>query len=299
MSSREIKGTGVVNLMKNSNQILGLPIISIADGQQIGSVKSLVINPDKGSIDFLTIEHDDWQVSVKAIPFKKVVGIGEYAVTVDNENAIIDLNEIPIANQLVNKKIKINGTKVMTRKGELIGEVTEYYVDEDNGNILGAMLKLPNSEVVLSSPAVLTYGKDIIIVKEDVQVYFLDSIDQLLGDENIITPVEVPNNSPINNTSTMSAAISTVESVLEEIKQSDPFEGIDVKSAAVSTQETQVDDIKSKQVELLLGKKTIKDIYDKFGELLIPEGAYLSEEDILKAQAEGPSVVVELSMNVE
>lgn len=93
--------------MKKSTEITGLPIISIQEGQEIGTVKTLVINPEKGSIDFLTIEHEDWQVSVKAIPFKKIIGIGEYAVTVESDRAVIDLNEIPIANQLVNKKIRI------------------------------------------------------------------------------------------------------------------------------------------------------------------------------------------------
>ncbi len=57
--------------MKASAQIIGLPIISIADGMQIGAVKSFVINPDKGSIDFLTVEQEDVQLSLKAIPFKK------------------------------------------------------------------------------------------------------------------------------------------------------------------------------------------------------------------------------------
>ena len=45
-----------------------------------------VINPDR-IVDFLTIEHEDF-VSVKAIPFK-IIGIGEYAVTVESENAVI------------------------------------------------------------------------------------------------------------------------------------------------------------------------------------------------------------------
>lgn len=97
--------------MKKSTQILGQPIISISEGAEIGKVKSFVINPDKGSVDFLTIEHEDWQVSVKAIPFKKVVGIGEYAVTVESDRAVIDLNEIPIADQLVNKKSALSALK--------------------------------------------------------------------------------------------------------------------------------------------------------------------------------------------
>jgi uncharacterized protein YrrD len=165
--------------MKKSTEITGLPIISILEGQEIGTVKTLVINPEKGSIDFLTIEHEDWQVSIKAIPFKKIIGIGEYAVTVESDRAVIDLNEIPIANGLVNKKIRITQTKVMTRKGQLLGETAEFYTDEDTGNILGVEIQLSDASAVLAAEEILTYGKDILIVKEDASERFLNSVSLL------------------------------------------------------------------------------------------------------------------------
>ncbi|MFE8703437.1 PRC-barrel domain-containing protein [Cytobacillus sp. FJAT-54145] len=248
--------------MKKSTQISGLPIISILDGNQVGKVKSLVINPDKGSVDFLTIEHEDFQVSVKAIPFKKVVGIGEYAVTVDSESAVIDLNEIPIANQLVNKKIKITNTKVMTRKGELIGEIVEYFVDQDTGHILGMELKVADKEVALSSESVVTFGKDIVIVKEDAASYFLNSVEELEG------KVEDEETIPV-------------------IQEGQSLEDEEVKA------------LKYKQIQLLNGKKATKNILDKNGNVLIFEGTVLTTDLIEKAQEEGPSIVVELSMNVE
>lgn len=244
--------------MKKSTQISSLPIISIADGNQVGKVKSLVINPDKGSVDFLTIEHEDFQVSVKAIPFKKVVGIGEFAVTVDSESAVIDLNEIPIANQLVNKKIKITNTKVMTRKGELIGEVIEYFVDQDTGNILGMQLKVADREVALSSDSVVTFGKDIIIVNEDAASHFLNSVEELDG---------------------------TAPELVEELTS--------------TVEDEEVRALKEKQIELLSGKTLTKDVYDKNGNVLFYEGTILTPEHVERAQQEGPSIVVELSMNVE
>lgn len=262
--------------MKKSTEIVGLPIISISEGQQVGKVKSLVINPDKGSIDFLTIEHEDWQVSVKAIPYKKVVGIGEYAVTVESDSAVIDLNEIPIANQLVNKKIKITNTKVMTRKGELLGEVTEYFVDDETGNILGVLLNVTNREVTLASDSILTYGKDIIIVKEDASSLYLESADQL------IHPV------PATDDVIGSFASDVVKS------QVDPFEGL-----TLLDEDDEVKALKEKQVEILLGKTVIKDIVGSDGQVLFTEGTVLTEDDILTALEDGPSVVVELSMHVE
>jgi uncharacterized protein YrrD len=251
--------------LKTSLQITGLPIISISDGQQVGKVKSLVINPEKGSIDFLTIEHEDWQVSVKAIPFKKVVGIGEYAVTVESDNAVIDLNEIPIANQLVNKKIRITNTKVMTRKGELIGEISEFYVDDETGNILGMDIKSGGSEQILRSDFVLTYGKDIVIVKED-------AADGFLTDAALLDPNQAEQ---------------------EPLKE----ETAEAGSNFESDEEIQL--LKEKQVELLSGKAVLKDIYGMNGEVIISQGTILTREIINKAQEEGPNIVVELSMNVE
>ncbi|WP_409301964.1 PRC-barrel domain-containing protein [Peribacillus sp. SCS-155] len=235
--------------MKKSIEILGLPIISISEGEEIGSVKSLVINPEKGSIDFLTIEHEDFQVSVKAIPFKKVIGIGEYAVTIESRNSVIDLNEIPIANQLVNKKIKITDSKVMTRKGQLLGAVTEFFADEDNGNVIGMQVKLKEKEIILSTENVLTYGKDILIVKEEASANFLERPEQLIMQDN--------------------------DETLEQQK------------------------LREKQIELLEGKTVLKDIYRQNGELLIANGTVLTKEEIARAQEEGPSVLVGLSMNVE
>ncbi len=266
--------------VKKSSQILGLPIISIADGSEVGNVKSLVINPDKGSIDFLTIEKEEWQVSVKAIPYKKVVGIGEYAATIETENAIIDLNEIPIANQLVNKKIKIIGSKVMTRKGEMIGDIQEYYIDEDNGTILGTAINISGREVTLAANSVITYGKDIIIVKENASDYFLDTPEQLIQDKNT----------------------SHGEEFAEELFENDsPKNGTELVEELL-TENNSIDEVavfKDQQFQILNGKVVKKDILDNEGNVLLTKGTVLGKDEIEKVQEQGPSVFVELSMNVD
>ncbi|HHW37600.1 MAG TPA: photosystem reaction center subunit H [Bacillales bacterium] len=274
--------------MKKSNQIVGLPIICISDGSEIGAVKSLVINPDKGSIDFIIIEKEDWQVSVKAIPYKKVVGIGEYAVTVESDNAVIDLNEIPIANQLVNKKIKINGSKVMTRKGELIGEIIEYYLDEDNGQILGASLNVANREVIIASSSVITYGKEIIIVKENASNYFLDTPEQLIQDKGIMSDLFQNELAEDYHTKGGTDLFEDLPAASKrQAKQELDFEPDPVKA------------IKDQQYEILKGKVTTKDLLDLDGNLLISKGTVLGKTEILKAQQLGPSTIIQLSMNVE
>ncbi|MFC7373011.1 PRC-barrel domain-containing protein [Fictibacillus iocasae] len=169
--------------MKKSNQFMNLPIISIQDGTEVGSVKSLVVNSQQGTVDFLTVEHEDWQISVRAVPFKKIVGVGEFAVTIENRSSIFDLTEIPIANELVQKKISITGAKLIDRKGQFIGEATEFFIDEENGLILGVAISMQSKEVVLSSEQVITYGRDLLVVKEEAELKFFDHAEQLLQSE--------------------------------------------------------------------------------------------------------------------
>lgn len=268
--------------MKKSTEVTNLPIISISEGNQIGTVKSLIINPDKNSIDFLTIEQEDWQVSVKAIPFKKVIGVGEYAVTVEHEGATIDLNEIPIANQLLNKKITLIEARVMTRKGEMLGQVLEYFLNEDTGDLMGLFVKLPNREVVISIDHVITLGKDLIIVNEHAKDAFLQKAEQLTqndgdgtySDDEIVQEEPIPQSQPV------------IDEPVQ--REEEPKENPSEKR----------ENLRKKQIELLVGKTATTNIYGNSGDLLIRSGTVLTEEDIKQAQEEGQSVFVELSMNV-
>jgi uncharacterized protein YrrD len=276
--------------MKNSAQIVGLPIISISDGVQIGTVKTLVINPEKGSIDFLTIEQEDVQLSLKAIPFKKVVGIGEFAVTVESNNAVIDLTEIPIANQLVNKQIRIKNTKAMTRKGQLLGEVTEFFVDEETGEIIGIELHIGGRQAVLSSECVLTYGKDILIVTENASSTLLDDASLLVQKteqlDEVLTKI---------STNEMVEEIAATSMNIEQREWLSDMEKIEEETENSETLQA----LREKQIELLQGKRVTKDILDRNGNVLIEAGTILTVEHITKAQEEGPSVIVDVSMNVD
>lgn len=244
--------------MKISTQLKGLPIISISNGQQEGNVQSLIINPEKGFVDFLALEQEEWQESIQAIPFKKVIGVGGYAVTIESVNSIIDLTQIPIASELASKKINIIDTNVITRKGELVGNVTEYQINEETGEIIGLILK--GQESVISSEYVITYGKDIIIVKEEAA-------------EPISVHEEV---------------VLTNDHIIEKLP----------KEELLAEDEASLNGLKEKQRELLLNKQVTKDIYSNDGELIVAGGSVLTLEDIEKAQNAGPSVVIDLSMSV-
>ncbi|RDY66076.1 PRC-barrel domain-containing protein [Halobacillus sp. SY10] len=248
--------------MKKSIEMIGFPIISISAGEEIGRVKSIVINPEKGSVDFLTVEHEDWQVSVKAIPFQKIIGIGKYAITVESTHSILDLNEIPIANQLINKKVYIKGAQVMTRVGELVGEITEYYVNETNGQIISVDVTTGDQDSIeVSSEYIITYGENLIILNEEFST----------GEVEASSPKEA--SAPV------------------EIKKSFHF--------STTANQERVNDLDRKQDELLEGKQATKNIVNSQGETVVTEGTVLTKTEIDQLKQYGPSVMVELSMNVK
>lgn len=124
--------------MKKSQQIIGLPIISISDGNEVGKVKNIVMNAETGAIDYFVVDSGIQVLSTRVIPTTNVLGIGEYAMTILNPEAISDISKIPAAIDLLQKNITVKGTRVLTKKGSLIGETGDLYVDVDKEcNIVG------------------------------------------------------------------------------------------------------------------------------------------------------------------
>ena len=155
--------------MKNRKQVLELPIISISDGEQLGKVKGLIINPEKFSVDFFTVEEENWQVSVRAIPFRKIIGIGESAMMVEQSDSVIDLNEIPFINQLINKQVHLIGSQVLTRKGDLLGKISDYFFNDETGQLDTLLINSENQELFFPIENVLSFGKQRVIINDSLQ----------------------------------------------------------------------------------------------------------------------------------
>lgn len=173
-------------IMKKTQRILGLPIISISDGLEVGKVKSIIINADRGAIDYIVVDSGIQIFSARVIPTEDVLGIGEYALTVENEGVITDINRIPAAIQLLQNDIRVKGTKVLTKKGRLIGEIGDIYIeDNDNCKITGLefIADITQKQIrLIPRDSVITFGKNLTVVKEDVESSLLDTPAQLDSD---------------------------------------------------------------------------------------------------------------------
>ena len=150
--------------MKKSVEILGLPVISITEGRELGMSKTLLIDAKKGTVAAITIEDEDWYRGVKLIPYESVIAIGDDAVTVTNSENILTLDDAGDYEQLLDDNIRIIGTKAITKSGSIQGKVSELYIG-DNGKIEKCEITAPDgttSEVTADQISI--FGKQVTVI---------------------------------------------------------------------------------------------------------------------------------------
>ena len=134
-------------MTKRSVEILGLPIISITEGRELGMSKTLLIDAKNGAVAAITIEDEDWYRGVKLLPYSSVIAIGHDAVTITNS-----------------ENIRIIGTKAITKSGTINGKVNEIFIGED-GKVEKVQIVDPKGvESEILSEQISIFGKQVTVI---------------------------------------------------------------------------------------------------------------------------------------
>ncbi|PKM47211.1 MAG: photosystem reaction center subunit H [Firmicutes bacterium HGW-Firmicutes-8] len=259
--------------MKRSEELLGLSVISIEDGKEVGCVSDLVINAAKGCVEFLVVDNGPKYMGVKILPFKLIEGVGEYAITIQSSSSITDITDQPEINDLLEKNVRIKGTKVLTKKGRLMGTVSEFLIDDDSeGKIAGCELT-PAGESekpgVIPSEQIVTFGKDVLIINAEAAAILVDSLTSISG--------QIEAKSKDEPTSPVKGKKQETSGEQEPSEAARLFE--------------------ERQRKFLIGRKVSKRIETESGEVIAEEGELITEELLDKAKEAGK--FMELSMNTK
>ncbi|MCL6610440.1 MAG: PRC-barrel domain-containing protein [Peptococcaceae bacterium] len=169
--------------MRKSKQFQGMPVISLEEGQQVGTIKGLVINPALKNVAALIIEQKGWFREQKFIPFSKVHKIGDDAVTVDRITRAEKGVSLPEILRLIKERVTVLGSRLVTESGTVLGVVDEYYVDLQTGDIVGlefsggTVSNLFKGSAFLDINYVRTLGSSLIICSDS----SLDNIVKMDG----------------------------------------------------------------------------------------------------------------------
>ena len=151
--------------MKTSAEILGLPVISITEGRELGMSKTLLIDAKNGAVAAITIEDDDWYRGVKLIPFESVIAVGADAITITNSENILTLEDAVDFENLLDENVRIIGTKAITKGGTIQGSVSEIYIGDD-GKVVQCEISDPQGNFLdnISSEQISIFGKQVTVI---------------------------------------------------------------------------------------------------------------------------------------
>lgn len=256
--------------MKSSQQILGLPVLSIEEGRYIGAVKHLVINPQPGRVDYILVEDKAWYKGLKAVAFKDIQGIGETALTVAGASSLTSVAECAGAVNLMEKNISLPGLKVLSNKGRLVGTVNEYFIDDSGGEIISCEFEPSNSELpsdTVPRKSILTFGCDFLIVEEGAREKPAAEPDQHGFFDKTVDQPETVDNEP---TGTANGNGILPGKALKHFEE--------------------------QQRQYLLGKKVSMRIVAENGEVIAEEGETITDDTIELAKA--ADRFIQLTMNI-
>ncbi|SDG87852.1 PRC-barrel domain-containing protein [Desulfosporosinus hippei] len=245
--------------MKATKIIIGLRVISISDGTQIGVVKDLVLNPQGKSLDFIIIDQPSDYFGAKVIAYTDLLGIGEFAITIPNQDVIQDVAQNSEIQNLLKQDIRVIGTKVLTKKGQLIGEVREVIINEETGRIASCLFESDGEMQEIQAEKIITLGKELLIIEEESTPVAFESFasnDELLN--STVTPgifvEDEVTEDQVNNYQIME------ETNQEPVEEVDPRPDLFEKADVLEEPETDFNLFEQRQLQYFIGKKVDKDI---------------------------------------
>lgn len=313
--------------MKKSVEIIGLPVISITEGRELGMSKSLLIDAKNGSIAAITIEDEDWYRGVKLLPYSSVIAIGEDAVTITNSENILTLEDAGDYESMMDANIKIIGTKAITKSGTIQGKVVEIYIGE-NGKIEKCEIESRDGSLSeITAEQISIFGKQVTVIDSDSNI---EKKTEIIAPKAAAAPViEAPK--PEIKVEAPKAEPKAEAPKAPEIKP-EPVKTPEVKAEAPKVEAPKAEpakapepkaEVKAEPVKdaapaapkadasiqmadkateerhrrFLLGKTVTRKITTDSGVVLVDAGAVVTEEVLQKVKI--ANKIIDLSMNVK
>ena len=285
--------------MKKSVDILGLPIISITEGRELGMSKTLLIDAKNGTIAAITIEDEDWYRGVKLLPYSSVIAIGDDAVTITNSENILTLEEAGDYESMLDANVRIIGTKAITKTGTIQGNVTEIYIGEAGKIEKCEIASDDGSSSEITADQISIFGKQVTVIDAEKK-----------NDDTSVKAEAKPEVKPEPKQEKKPEPAPAPAAPKEEKKEAPKAAPVpEVKpepapapKAAAEPAADQAKQLADKATEerhrrFLLGKKATRRITTDNGIVIIEAGAEITEEVLQKAKL--ANKFIELSMNVQ
>jgi uncharacterized protein YrrD len=293
--------------MKYASEIIGMPVVSFATGQQVEKVRDVVYNEDTNTLLALLVDEGGWLHSARIIPFDSIKSIGEDAVVIASDAMIITVDQDPRVASAAASNKSVKGNKVLTEDGKDLGRIDDLCIDEANGRVEsyqvsgGLFADMYKGKVMVPAPTTLKVGEDVVFVpNETVQLVEeqnggLKGAAQNAGDSlSMVGATAGDKFDQAKNVATSDHAHAKMDDFRETVqanvddfkgKLAEAWEGTKAKSAELKGQADAK--VEENRINGALGKPANRVVLDKQDNVILNVGDIITHKAVEQASAAG------------
>lgn len=245
--------------MKKSSQVIGLPLIGVKEGTEIGNASDFIIDAAEKKVRYIVFQGSQGYFGYSALPVSKVKGIGnDYIVTstIANSEKLFQSKD---TKDMGDNGFFILDAHVVSCGGDALGTVADFAFDEKTGSI--GMIFLENG-IEISGDKIASLSRELVFV------------DEIGGDDaEEETAAEEPQE--------------------EEAPAAEPQE----QEAQEEEEEEQPSAFEMEQHDFLIGRTVVTNVTDDDGTVIAAQGMEITEEIFAKVNAAGK--LLDLTLSVE
>lgn len=157
--------------MKRLQQLKGMPVLSLQEGEVLGRVREAIIDTAAGRVVALTLDRRTPGGEHQVVATANIRSVGKEAITVEDRTSVVPISRIPRFKELAQKGKPLRGRVVMTEGGSRLGRVGDVTVDESNFHLTSFILQaFWGRGQVIPMERVRAIGTDVVVVWEAPEV---------------------------------------------------------------------------------------------------------------------------------
>lgn len=121
--------------MYRITELIGLPVLSLIDGKQIGEVQDLIVDISKSFLRGLLVSSEAWFAECRFVLFSDIYRTGADAIMLRDASCLLPLDQVDM--QGCFKVQELTGKTIFTESGLYLGMLGDIFFQSNTGELKG------------------------------------------------------------------------------------------------------------------------------------------------------------------
>lgn len=160
--------------MYKGSLILGKTIVAYDTGERVARIQDLIFDHQSNRVLGLLVDEGGLFGKARVVSVKAVQSIGPDAVIINAKEAIVDAEQAPEMQAILDQKTSLKNTQIMTVGGQELGTFLDVFYDEHTWDVVGYEVSgglfadIYTGHSFVPTPLTLKFGKECAFVENEV-----------------------------------------------------------------------------------------------------------------------------------